>query len=284
VIVVRLIGGLGNQMFQYAVGRALAHRRGTVLKLDLSAFEKPVGAGIPRPCGLGAFELAAGAAARADVRRLKYGGRVRAALGLRAHTYLRERAANVYDPRVEKCGADAYLRGYWQTERYFADCRELLLRDFALRAGEPEPELSRRMHESDSVGLHVRRGDYVANARTNARHGTCEPGYYAQAIALLAPRLRRPEFFVFSDDLAWARANLDLPTPARFVSRPGLADAAELVLMSRCRHQIVANSSFSWWAAWLNANPDKAIVAPRRWLRREEDESPDLVPSTWLRV
>ncbi len=284
MIVTRLIGGLGNQMFQYAVGRALALRRGTELALDLSAFAKP-GRGTPRQFALDAYELPVRLASAREIVRLKYGSAWRAKLKLRQRaTYLREGVTNVFDPAVLRAGPETYLRGYWQTEKYFLDAREQLVRDFAPRGGSAPGDLMRAIEALPSVAVHVRRGDYLTDPRARASLGACSLDYYARAGAHLRQALGEPAFFVFSDDIAWAKANLTLPGPTTFVSRPEIADADELLLMSRCRHQVVANSSFSWWGAWLNQNPSRLVIAPRQWFRRVESNSPDLVPESWTRL
>jgi hypothetical protein len=286
MVIVRLMGGLGNQLFQYAAGRALAHRHGVALKLDLASFAtNPL-----RRYALGAFDIAAAIATAEEAARLyspSLAGRVRRRLERllpthRRRYYLEPRARRHMGP--VPLGSDVYLHGYWQTEKHFEPIAPLLRRELTLRhreAFEQRP-LVRAVEGDDSVSVHVRRGDYVGTPRSAALHGTCPAEYYRAALDAVEARVPRPRLFVFSDDPGRARAELDLGHPATHVSGGGLSDAEELVLMSRCRHHVIANSSFSWWGAWLDARPGGIVVAPRRWFADPSRQPHDLLPPAWL--
>jgi hypothetical protein len=286
MVIVRLMGGLGNQLFQYAAGRALAHRHGVALKLDLAGFtSNPL-----RGYALAAFDVTAGIATAEEAARLysrTLAGRVRRRLERLLPTHRRryylEPLARRHTGPVP-LGPDVYLHGYWQTEKHFESIAPLLRKELALRDGQTfeRRPLVRTVGDEDSVSLHVRRGDYVGTPRSAALHGTCSLEYYRAALAAIEARVPRPRLFVFSDDPEWARAELDLGHPTTHVSGGGLSDAEELVLMSRCRHHVVANSSFSWWGAWLDARPGGIVVAPRRWLADPSRRTRDLLPSAWL--
>jgi hypothetical protein len=142
------------------------------------------------------------------------------------------------------------------------------------------------MEAVESVSLHVRRGDYVSNARANAVHGTCSLAYYRQAIALVRERVIAPRFFIFSDDISWARAHLSFDdAPATFVDWNGPeAPQEDLRLMARCRHHVIANSSLSWWGAWLSTTPGQIVVSPRDWFSTNNDRARDVVPERWIRI
>ncbi len=286
MILVRLMGGLGNQMFQYACGRALAWRTGHALVLDPShlATRHPTA---PRRFSLDAFPIAARLATPADTAEAqslpallwrRFGRPLASDLTMACEHGLRFQP-DLFPARFQRL----CLVGYWQTEKYFSDCADLIRRDFAPRTA-PDPALAARLAAAPSVALHIRRGDYAADATINSVHGLCPLDYYHRAAAHLAERVGRPQFFLFSDDPDWARAHLQLEHPLHVISDGRRAPAEELALMTCCRHHITANSSFSWWGAWLNPRPDKLICAPRAWFRDPALDATDLVPATWLRL
>ena len=286
MVIVRLIGGLGNQMFQYALGRALALRHGVPVKLDIGGFEQYKVHGY---C-LNRLRIVEQYARPDEVRAIKLPGALPRILnrlfGLAPNGWVRE-AAFHFDPTVMVLRPPLYLEGYWQSEKYFAAVRDVIRGEFTIRdsLNSQNRAVEERISNCNSVALHVRRGDYVSNPRTNAVHGVCGVEYYQRAAQLIGERIPRPEFFIFSDDPEWAKANLRLSFPSTVVN---LNDASrshwDLHLMSRCRHQIIANSSFSWWAAWLNGEASKIVIAPRRWFKQSDANTADLIPAGWLRV
>jgi hypothetical protein len=286
MIIVRLMGGLGNQLFQYACGRALALRTGHELVLDPSLLDtrSPTA---PRCFNLGAFNIAARLSTPEDtLEKPSWLDRVRRRLGLRvtaALNTLHEQGLR-FNPGIFPAQFDRLcLVGYWQTEKYFHDCTDTIRRDLTPRAA-PDPALCAQIDAVNSVSLHIRRGDYVADAKINSVHGTCALDYYRRAATHIASQTCAPEYFVFTDDPGWARENLKLALPLHFVSDGKRANVEELVLMSRCRHHITANSSFSWWGAWLNPRHDKLVCAPRVWFHDPALDASDLVPDTWTRL
>ncbi|MHC5003898.1 MAG: alpha-1,2-fucosyltransferase [Planctomycetota bacterium] len=288
MIVVNVFGGLGNQMFQYAAGRRLAHVRGTELRYDASAL-----AGTTRQLQLDAMRIAAGPATPEQLATVR--GRARRRwrrLLERARTrpgdlrYVREHGFR-FDPSVLDLPDDVYLDGYWQCERYFDDVADLIRAELELR--EPPDEADRRVLELVesvcSVSVHVRRGDFVSDPRASRYHGVCDADYYLRATALVAGLVDRPHFVVFSDEPDWARANLDLGHPTTIVDHNGPDRGPhDLRLMSRCRHHVIANSSFSWWAAWLDPRPDAIVCAPKRWFADPRPDTSTIVPERWHRL
>lgn len=288
-ITVRLIGGLGNQLFQYATARALALRHGAEVKLDLSGFESyglrryeldtyPIAAGIATP-----EELAVIDAGRPASGLL---GRVLARLRPRPAQHYREPHYH-YDPELARQPLPILLDGYWQSERYFIDAADVIRRELTPRdALEPNnAAVAAEIGEVNAVSLHVRRGDYVSNAHTNAYHGICSLDYYRAAVAQIREKVAEPYLFVFSDDHDWTRENLKLDLPTTYV----VANAADrgfrdMQLMSLCQHHVIANSSFSWWGAWLNPSPTKIVVAPATWFATGANDTKDLVPAGWVRL
>lgn len=205
----------------------------------------------------------------------------------------------VYDPSpfqfcpsvVAGARPAAYLFGYWQNERYFLPVQETLRREFTLRSGysAPAAALLQEMACCRSVSLHLRRklgldADGRVVPKSRDFHGTCGVEYYREAMGLLSPG-PGTVCYVFSDDPPWAKANLRMPIPCRFVADVcTCSDVEELLLMASCQHHIIANSSFSWWAAWLGANPQKVVVAPRAWVRGLPSAAIDICPPSWITI
>lgn len=287
-ILLRPVGGLGNQMFQYAAARALALRTGACVGLDLSWF----GTDPERQYALEPFAI------KADIldRPLKRSNDVRLFawvahyLGL---TYASQGTANFreasfqYDPRIEKVSPPVILDGYFQSEKYFAAYRTQISAEFTV---QQPPSLAAshlldQIANTDAICLHVRRGDYICNSKANAYHGICSLEYYREGLAVVSQGLDKPHCFVFSDDPDWVRENFrsDLPTTIVDIHRPDQAHE-DLRLMAACQRYVIANSSLSWWGAWLGARAGKKVVAPLHWFRSSANDTSDLVPSEWHRV
>jgi hypothetical protein len=291
-LIVKLFGGLGNQMFQYAAGRALSLRSGRRLLIDASfyqhyqhhqgfelkkVFHCPIGVvsaeELNKTLGLGRFEWVQ----RIFSTRL---GRLFSPRHwlIEPHFHFWKEFASQSSP--------VFMKGHWQSERYFMDVREDLIKDFDFQIplGSKNHEARLVILNSNSVSIHVRRGDYVKNPKAFATHGVCSVEYYQQAIEFLSSKLQSPKFFVFSDDMKWVRENLKLGSEVIYVDWNTGADShKDMHLMSLCKHNIVANSSFSWWGAWLNKNPSKMVIAPICWFAADIDDR-DLIPSEWVRL
>jgi len=286
VIVTRLQGGLGNQMFQYAAGLRLAAARQAELRLDLSLLDVRDGR-TPRTFELDRLSITATRATPEETEALLTKRPLAARLVRRdPRAAARERHFH-YDPAVAQLPDDTCLEGYWQSERYFADAADLVRRQFRLRS-EPSgrnAELVRQIASCTAVSVHVRRGDYATDPTTNAAHGLCPLDYYRRAAAYLAQRVREPVFFLFSDDPEWTKAHLALGGDAIAVDHNGPDDGAEdLRLLSLCRHHVIANSSFSWWGAWLCEHAEKIVVAPDRWFADRAKDTSDLLPARWVKL
>jgi hypothetical protein len=293
MVIVRLMGGLGNQMFQYAVGRRMALAQNVSLKLDVAWFARWPS----RAYALHALNIAEAFATPAEVREIagpETGGVGRLVFRLRRRwgigyrwTWLQERGLSPFDARVLAPHERTYLDGYWQSERYFSDVAATIRRDFVLKAlpGARTRQLADQINAAQSVSVHVRRGDYVADPKTREIRSVCTPEYYQRCVAHVAARVREPHLFLFSDDPAWVAANLRFDHPTTLVSEAGASEEHEdLHLMSLCRHHIIANSSFSWWGAWLNPRPDKLVLAPRRWMNDPRSDDRDWLPAAWIRM
>lgn len=284
MIAVRLIGGLGNQMFQYAAGRALAERLGTELVLDARDFEHYTLYGY----GLDKFAIRAPVATPEQLARWpswirRWSRRLRR-VGIRTRWYAEIQFH--YDSAWESIPDGTMIDGYFQSERYFPGMAGALRREFTPVAplSPQNAQYAELARGCESVMIHVRRGDYVTNAKTLKIHGVCSVDYYRASIAAMRERLAAPRFFVFSNDMAWARENLPLGDDAVYVEGNGKAPEVDIHLMAQCRHHVIANSSFSWWGAWLGAHPQKIVIAPEPWFDNARHVADDLVPSGWLRL
>ena len=273
------------------MGRSLALQKKTSLRLDLSYLAK----GTKRQYGLGAFAIKAEFAPPlydvllklADLpfgRRIGVFGMQFASRG--AIQYVMDSESG-FDNSVHSLTGSLIVRGYWQSEKYFLNNATVIRSDFQFRA-PPTVENAKyleRIGGVTSVAVHVRRGDYVSNAKTNCNHGTCSAGYYVASANIMRQKVGDLKYFVFSDDPDWAERNLHLPGPTEIVRiNHGRADFEDMRLMSACKHFIIANSSFSWWAAWLGVHPGKVVIAPKRWFSIHHADTRDLLPDTWIKV
>ncbi|GAB3637400.1 alpha-1,2-fucosyltransferase [Hymenobacter arcticus] len=295
MLIVNLVGGLGNQMFQYAFGRSLHHRRKLPVAFDTTDLldRTPREHVTYRDFELGVFVGAVPIASAQEIALFKYQPvtlperlQYRVLRRLRRASTYHESHYFQYDPQVWQTGPNTYFDGYWQTERYFHRCEALIRRDFTFRS-DPTGQnllLAQQIQAQNAVSVHVRRGDYVSNSLYNQVHGTCSPAYYEQAVRHMVAQVAEPVLYVFSDDPDWVRANMHFAAPTVYVAHNQGKDSFEdMRLMSLCQHHIIANSSFSWWGAWLNANPHKLVIAPRQWMQQEGPNS-DLIPRTWMRL
>ena len=288
VIAASLRGGLGNQIFEYAAGRSLALRHGTELALDVSELGR---ASTSRRPELDCFEIDAPIVGRVHSWEELDGPRsLRARLARRGRRHrpgslriLRQKGLE-FQPAYFDAPDDTHLLGFWQSERYFVEHAEAIRRDLRFRRAPTGP-LARLLDEiavRPSVSVHVRRGDYVSDPVATAFHGVLAGDYYGRALARVA-ELEDVHAFVFSDDLAWCRQHLQLAVPASFVD-VGAAPADDLRLMAACKHHVIANSSFSWWGAWLGRADGGVVVAPRAWVADPTVDTSHVVPDRWIRV
>jgi hypothetical protein len=286
MIIVKLMGGLGNQMFQYAAGRCLSHLHKTELKLDLSYLNAdPANKYTKRNYALDVFNINADVATEADLKRfhpLERGKITRTLMRKLPILYskvIANESGHNFMKEFYSFPKDVYLNGFWQSEYYFEPVEELLRKEFTLKQnliGE-NLLLADQIDNCNSVSLHVRRGDYISNKEAQEFHGSCSLEYYEKAIATLKQK-GNVEVFVFSDDISWAKENIKTDK-IHFITQnnPGHID---MHLMSLCKHNIIANSSFSWWGAWLNQNPEKTVVAPKNWFT--DVHLKDIYPKDWI--
>jgi hypothetical protein len=289
-VIVRLQGGLGNQLFQYAAARGLTE--GRKLLLDCSALGS--GAKNTPDTTTRFFELSV-------FSTLKYNMLPPIAIKvLTSENRFVRLAKRLFYPgliNISECpfqqarelaakGTAIYLNGYFQDENFFLQIRRALLAELSF----PDPgsvapaSLAQILSADNAVSIHVRRGDYLT-PKALAFHGVLGPDYYQASVQLMNSRVPTPHYFIFSDDPDWCREHLDFPGD-KSIMPPGEKAWVDLALMSKCRHNIIANSSFSWWAAWLNNNPEKIVIAPRKWFADEEANSGQhtIIPDNWISI
>jgi hypothetical protein len=276
-------------MFQYATGRALADAHGCDLKLDISGFDNYK----LRIYELGDYRIRASIASEGDIKRFRGSqpvhplvDRVRKFLRLLPPSIFLEKAFS-FDPDVPELPSPCYLEGYWQSERYFSSIRPALLTDFLLASPLDihNQAILDQMSACNAISLHVRRGDYVTNPAAAQFHGLCSLEYYREAVRYISERVDSPCFFIFSDDTNWVLENIKIDHPLKVVDVNGLdRGICDMVLMRACKHHVIANSSFSWWGAWLNPDDSKIVVAPKRWFKEQNVQTEDLIPNSWVRL
>lgn len=290
-VIARIEGGLGNQLFQYATARTLADRLDCELTLDLRGLEENG----DRPFQLDHYRIRAAVASSEELAELpewraSRWRRMRSSFSqwvplLSSYPVFWPRGF-AFDRRFECISRPAYLVGYWQTEKYFVWNRSRLLQDIQLVTPlPPHTPLLDEIRAANSVALHIRRGDYVSNPAAAKFHGLCDLTYYHAAINLLKNRFKDIQIVVFSDEPAWACDNLHLELPTIFVdANPPDSGHLDLELMRHCRHHVVANSSFSWWGAWLCERAGQMVCAPRRWFADPRTDISDVVPASWIQL
>ena len=287
MIISRLIGGLGNQMFQYAVGRSLAIANSCELKLDVSGFENYT---LHNGYELDIFNIKAGIANSKEVSRLvsKQSRLMRFVfrkLKIKKSTHFLEKSFT-FDHNFFDAKPPVYLDGYWQSYKYFESIEPQLKQEFSLKnsISRLNLDISEQISSVNAVSVHIRRGDYVSNKHTNSVHGLCSLDYYRAAIQTITERVENPFFFIFSDDIAWIKDNLTTNSDTVYVDHnSGKQSYNDMYLMSLCQHHIIANSSFSWWGAWLGANAKKIVIAPKQWFVNDTVTN-DLIPKSLLRL
>ena len=256
MVTVNLMGGMCNQLFQYSYSRALAARGYDVYLTNIQV----VNVKDHRVYSLDGFNT---------VARLYNPPPIGAAPLYESGIPFDEKMLRIPEPTI--------VYGYFQTEKYFLDIEDSIRKELTLKnpLSEKAQTLASEIQNCNSVSIHVRRGDYL---RLQAFHGMVDPSYYTTALDVISKRALNPKVFIFSDDPEWCRQNLMgtvVETGNKF---------EDLHLMSLCRHNIIVNSSFSWWAGWLNSNPDKIVVAPRQWFSSKDLDSRDVVPNGWVRL
>lgn len=293
MIIVKLISGLGNQLFQYAVGRQLSIKKGVDLKLDISFFEKQH----LRSFKLNMFNIDAQIATTDEIDRFikvykeenlssKVYRKVEKLLPRTKRKLFKEESPWQFEPDLFRVSSNTYIDGYWQHYKYFENISPLLLKELVVKEAYslPVQDISETItKDENSVSIHIRRGDYLTDKEAFQLMGLMPIAYYSLAINHIKKHISNPNFYIFSDDMNWVKSNLKIDAPSYYVN--GGKDYIELELMSKCKHNIIANSSFSWWAAFLNKNQNKIVIAPAKWVVPPEiNKKIDLTFPSWIKI
>jgi hypothetical protein len=289
MIIVKIIGGLGNQLFQYAFGRAVENKTGLKVYYDIEDFTASYKL---RKLSLQHFKTNIAQADSKDIKKLtsifnKVLFKIyKASKGkLFKQRFLKYYAENQLKLNYADLNTDLYLNGYWQSETFFEDISDKIKGEFELQ-NKPDAVNQRTIElitTSNSVSLHVRRGDYISNPLAAKIYQICPISYYQDAMTYITERVENPVFYVFSDDMDWVKNNLTGNFKLIFVDNNDGDNAHEdLRLMSKCQHNIIANSTFSWWGAWLNNNSSKIVIAPKKWFNDSVAAPVSLIPSEWI--
>jgi hypothetical protein len=286
MIIVKLKGGLGNQMFQYAAGRVLASNNKQALLIDTGKYTENY------HTDLGLLKLKISddtrPATESEIKSVKNPyGLFSEILSFIDQKMFRNFYVDEHLSMLKFKKDSHYLEGYFQSEKNFIEIRPLLLEELSLKKEYVSTEvqkMSQEIYENNSISVHIRRGDYSNNTKTSLYHGLCSVEYYQSSIDFISGKVENPVFYIFSDSTEWVKNNLNLPENSTIVSDNGFSAEQDLYLMSQCKHNIIANSSFSWWGAWLNTNPEKIIIAPKNWLRNGDGPHKNIIPKSWIRI
>lgn len=301
MVIISLFGGLGNQMFQYALGRHLAYKLNTDLKFDISInLERTDFHSEDIPFLYDIFPVKGAVADQKEINKFKI--KFESTFLKRNFKSINEMISNFYirkkgfikesfyqfDKNILAIKTDCYLVGYWQSEKYFKDIEEIIRDDFRFisKNTAENAEITDKINLANSVSIHLRGMDFVKKDKIRKRHYICDHEYYKRCIDYIVTKLKDPIFFIFSDDIEWAQEFLKIELPHFFIKGNSWNknQHEDLRMMSLCKHNIIANSSFSWWAAWLNENKQKIVLAPKRWVNDQIIDTKDLIPEKWIKM
>lgn len=289
-IIIRIQGGLGNQLYQYAFGRSLSLHSGRPILLETRNISRDSS----RKYELSAFNIKEefpGLFTKWCVRwaASESSGNLFRTLFPPARNYkiIKDKETG-FDPSIFNLeNGTLIFEGYWQSFKYFTSCQEIIKNEltFKTRPSSINAQWLETIKSSESVAVHVRRGDYVTNPKCKDLHGICTLDYYKKAADYLTRHVDDPCFYIITDDPEWARNELTLPVATKVIDHNlGKTDNEDFRLMTYCKHFIIANSSFSWWGAWLAFNPEKIVIAPKKWFKIDNFPPEDRIPEDWVRL
>jgi hypothetical protein len=291
MIIVRITGGLGNQLFQYCFGIYLSKVLKKEVKYDIqTSFNSS--SFTSREMGLHMIGINFQTTEKIEIEKFKYYNNgflyrlERKFVQLFPHTnkkYFVEK--HIHHTLDENLVMDnCYYDGYWQSYRYVQLIEDLKISMTPQKTvfKDSYSKIFRKIINEESVGIHIRRGDYISNVHNRKIFSTCSPDYYLESINFMKKKLSDPSFYIFSDDINWVKQQNIF---AQFTVIEGNKASEDFFLMSQCKHNIIANSTFSWWAAWLNQNKNKVVIAPKQWYHGKLNEkTADLIPPSWIRM
>ncbi len=285
-LIIKLEGGLGNQMFQYAYAKAMEYKFGYDVMFEMSFFN--ITRRRTRPYSLNLFNTKPKFLSNPfDIILTRFmfllnkkHFNVKPMFGLT----FRELSSVSYQDDVANIKPNTFICGHYQTEKYFKTIEKVIKNDFKFKV-EPDEEnkqLIKDIKSKNSISIHIRRGDYLKK-RNQQTFYECSAKYYKRALSYIAKRVENPVIYVFSDDIKWVEENLKIPYEHVYVNvNSGQKSYEDMRLMSLCKHNIIANSTFSWWGAWLNENPDKIVICPDKWLKLADVNQEDFKADGWI--
>ena len=298
MIVSHLISGLGNQMFQFAAAYSLAKKKGTDWALDTTWYYQNIEKMSPRLFELASFGFPIKVATPEEIDYYTHFGEhnvlERVVRKIKSYEpYYKQKFYKEphfhFDTNFWNASKDCYLYGFWQSDKYFDpyadEIRNIFKGKFPFNNANQQVIHQIKDQNQTAVSVHIRRGDMVHNPEVMKIHGFCTLDYYLEASNYLLERFKNVRFFVFSDEPEWCRANFKPKADVIIVDHnQGLEGYNDIRLMAQCSHHIIPNSSFSWWGAWLNPNPNKIVIAPKRWFAIEGKDTKDLISPNWIRL
>lgn len=289
MILVELSGGLGNQLFQYAAGLSLACHHGVELKVNAASFDRPdLIVGTQRTFELDNLQTPPQQASNKEIASFLKQSIIKKCFEkftpFHKRSIYKERSTR-FDQIFFEAGKEVYIKGNRQSEKYFKPFEDRIREKIQVKdcIKKKYQTISNEMRETESVAIHIRRGDYLTNIALQVL-GLLPLEYYYSAVEYVSQQKNVSTVYVFSDDIPWVKENLNLNLPVKYASEFSPSAIDDFYLMSQCRNQIIANSTFSWWAAWLNDNSSKIVVAPTQWYNSPDFDSTDIIPDEWKKI
>ncbi|MFC1801914.1 alpha-1,2-fucosyltransferase [Patescibacteria group bacterium] len=288
VIIIKIIGGLGNQMFQYALGRNLSKKTDAILKLDITDFK-----GYKfHEYSLNHFNIKEDYATKDEIKYFKKYARKYGKIWYPYNLFIANEKRYIqekqytFNPEILKIKNSCYIDGYWQSEKYFKDIEHVIRKEFVIK--KPLGDYGQKIagaikSKKNPVCLHIRRGDFANSPEQAKHHGVSPLDYYYSAINTLTKTIPDAHFFVFSDSIDWVKDNLKLSYPITYVGQGSEKNYEDITLISYCKHHILSNSTFGWWGAWLGQTKDQIVIAPKKWFNKNMNLS-DLMPEWWIKI
>ena len=293
MIVVKLMGGMGNQMFQYALARSLSIKYGKQISFDLDFLHDrtPRKNFTFRDYDLDLFNVKANILTSEKTLKFKkypttIFGKIKRKLN--PISIIKEKVFTFDESILKIKFKNAYIDGYWQNFQYFDSIKEVIEKDFSLKdsLNPEELKLKDEIMNCNSICLNVRRGDFVTNKAVNKVHGAKDYNYYNDGVTKISKLVKNGIVYVFSDDIKWCTENLKFELPTKFITHKykGNKFGVYLELMKSCNHFVIPNSTFAWWAAYLARNKEKVVIAPKEWFSDSELDSSEIIPNTWIKI
>ncbi len=279
MIIIRLKGGLGNQLFQYAFGRLLSLKYDAEVKYKFHGNKSDV----QRDYKLGHFNTRVEIATDEEFKKTRYPFGILSKITEIVKIKILRQFNMGYSTKLFN-KKNGYLEGYWQSYKYLEPIKNELFEELTLKKSiDGKYEIIKKIKETNSVCVNIRRGDYVSNPKNIAEYVTFGMEYYENAFKLIKEKVENPILFIVSDDIEWCKKNIKSDLPIVFTD-PNIPDYENFIIATYCKHNIITNSSFAFWIAWLNKNPDKIVISPNKWNNRYTKEYDELLPKEWIRI